>query len=311
MSKRSKKRIVDVRYSLPGGVGEMQAAATKTFAIGIPSYGWVSMDFIVGLLYVVHIGTAQKLLRGIKIARSLQPDVRNFLVRWFLDETDAQWLLQVDDDMAFTLRDSAMLLEAGDPYARRVVSGLIYQTDEQIAWWGRDPRGRVARYYPHTLGLHRLARVGAAFLLVHRRVFERMRQAAAPEESWIWFGRDDDLRLTVNSLMQRAGEDTSFCRRAEELGFSIWGDSRVQVGHLKVTRIDFESVRQRGAGLLALWKHGAAEVARWSEEYAAALNEGEIWKAYSSELGRSCFIEVEKAEAPAGGPGLVGDDGKN
>jgi hypothetical protein len=308
MSKRSKKRIVDVRYSLPGGVGELPSAPTKSFAIGIPSYGWVSMDFIVGLLDVVHIATAQKLLRGIRIARSLQPDVRNFLVRWFLDETDAQWLLQVDDDMAFTTRDVGMLLEAGDPYARPIVSGLIYQSDEQVAWWSRDQQGRVARYYPRTLGLHRLARVGAAFLLVHRRVFEAMRKAGAAGESWIWFGRDDNLRLTgENSLMQRAGEDTSFCRRAEELGFSIWGDSRVQVGHLKVTRIDFESVRQRGAGLLALWKHGAAEVARWSEEYAAALNAAGDWKIYSGEPGQS---SMEKAEAPEGSPGPA-DENKN
>lgn len=33
------------------------------------------------------------------------------------------------------------------------------------------------------------------------------------------------------------GEDVSFCQRAKELGFKVWCDSRIKVGHLRFTEV--------------------------------------------------------------------------
>ncbi len=303
MSKRGKKRIVDVRYSLPGGVGEMQAAATKTFAIGIPSYGMMIHDFVNSLASLIW-SAAGVLLRGCRIARSLLPDSRNVLVEWFLDQTDAQWLLQIDDDMKFSVRDVEQLLESADERARPIISGLIYTADCNIVWYARHESGNIYQYYPATAGLHRLARVGTAFLLVHRRVFERMREAAPPGEDWIWFGRDPfpgGRPPAPGYPMQRDSEDFTFCRRAEKLGFSIWGDSRVQPAHMKVQAIDFGFIQRQWAGEVALRKFGGEQIAKWGED---------LLKENYEKVGDNLYYRRDKAEAPKD-PGPAEDGAKN
>jgi hypothetical protein len=301
MSKRGKKRIVDVKYRLPGGVGEMQAASTKTFAIGIPSYGQMNHEFV-GSLASLVASAAGLLLRGCQITRAMLPDARNVVVEWFLDQTDARWLLQIDDDMKFSVRDVERLLESADEHARPIISGLIYTADCNIVWYARHANGLLCRYYPATAGLHRLASVGTAFLLVHRRVFERMRETAPPGEDWIWFGRDPfpPGRRPPGYALQKDSEDFTFCRRAEKLGFSIWGDSRVQPAHMKVQPIDFSFIQRQWAGEVALRKFGAQQIAQWGQD---------LLKEHYEKVGDGLYYE--KAEAPPGSPGQRRDGGES
>ena len=92
------------------------------------------------------------------------------------------------------------------------------------------------------MGLVRAERVATAFMLVRREVFETL-DAAHPE--WRYFdARSErtvpclfDFQLTEEGYI---GEDFLFCDRARELGFEVWIDPTIKLGHMGVQEYEGE-----------------------------------------------------------------------
>jgi hypothetical protein len=86
------------------------------------------------------------------------------------------------------------------------------------------------------MGLVRAERVATAFMLVRREVFEQM-VAAHPE--WKYYDKKTDrmipclfdFQLTEEGYI---GEDYLFCDRAREIGFEVWIDPSISLGHMGV-----------------------------------------------------------------------------
>ena len=167
---------------------------------------------------------------------------RNELVARFLLEQRAPWLLMVDTDMVFTPDALDRLLAAADQRARPIVGGLCYsqETDgEQLPTAYElqphaDGAATFARYttWPEN-DVFEVGATGAAFLLVHRYVFERIARGWAPgkcDPIWPWF------KETAMGT-RRMGEDLTFCLRARSARYKIYVHSGVQVGHMKSTMV--------------------------------------------------------------------------
>jgi hypothetical protein len=71
---------------------------------------------------------------------------------------------------------------------------------------------------------------GAACLMIHRDVLERIRNEALAGDSFPWF-----QERAINT--QWVSEDISFCLRAYELGFTVFVDTTLSIGHAKYGRV--------------------------------------------------------------------------
>lgn len=158
---------------------------------------------------------------------------RNILVEKFL-KTDAEWFLSIDWDIVFQPEDVYKLIDAADPNEVPIIAGcyVTYMGDDAKltpCWMVHadeakdipfEPAGEIigGRIVPLTL-------VGMGFTLIHRTVLETMQKNFA-DDPWPWFGHD-----IVGG--ERLGEDWTFCQRARESGFTIWGHEDVQLGHSK------------------------------------------------------------------------------
>lgn len=164
---------------------------------------------------------------------------RNDLVWQFLDNDDAEWLLQVDRD-AILHPDTLKRLLSWD---RKAIAALAFMRGvpplPTIWSWERNSRGtrRIAAeetaewIIEHEIQTHReflveprpddaLVRVpqtGAHCLLCHRSVFE------AVEPPWFEFFED---RHYGNS-----GEDANFCKKLREADIPLYVDRSVVAGH--------------------------------------------------------------------------------
>jgi hypothetical protein len=166
---------------------------------------------------------------------------RNFAAKHFLDETDAGWLMFIDTDMGFEADAVERVRLAADADSRPVVGGLCFALKHMgpdgkggfvvrplptLFMWGqtRDQGfGFVNRfrYPPETLV--QVAGTGGAFLLIHRKVLEKIR--ADQGDTWFNFIQyKDGLQVS---------EDLSFCYRVGQLGFPIFVHSGVKVSHHK------------------------------------------------------------------------------
>jgi hypothetical protein len=166
---------------------------------------------------------------------------RNTAVREFLADSTADWLWWVDTDMGFAPDTVDRLLEAADPAERPIVGALTFANREVdndgmggrralaapvILHWrtidGQD--GFDTRWdYPADTVI-RCDGVGAACVLIHRSVFERVAAEFGPN----WYSRARNP-----STNEMISEDLSFCVRVNALEIPIHVHTGVKTTHAK------------------------------------------------------------------------------
>lgn len=161
---------------------------------------------------------------------------RNDLVEHFLS-TNAEWLFMVDDDMVFDHDVLPRLLKSADKYQRPIVGGFAYAAGRDgyfsTIWTMKD--GYPVRVDDYPAGkLVEVVGTGAACLLVHRRVFEKI-LAEHEGGPWVWFEETAVGERTI-------GEDFTFCLRARKAGFPVYVDTGIEFGHEKLVTINREFV---------------------------------------------------------------------
>jgi len=192
----------------------------------------------------------------------------NGIVKQFLSYGAAEWLLMVDSDMTFSPDAVEKLLEYADPVEAPIVGALCFGFDDkgevQPTLYGLDgdendlEHMAVIRYHewPPDSMFH-VSATGTGCLLMHRTVFERMREFQVPSrpqpgfnDAYPWFQETEHDGSPV-------GEDITFCWRAALMGIPTHVNTAVQCGHVKRRLLTVESYFL-GRGLLSPQHAGAA-----------------------------------------------------
>lgn len=192
---------------------------------------------------------------------------RNNIVRQFLDQyPKAEWLWLVDADMTFDPFTLDKLLASADKDTRPVMGGLCFalmKGNEQeivptLYGMANEP-GRMVRWsgFPRDQVVQ-VVGTGAACILIHRRVLERIRDMRWDDEfetkfeaqfggtsgralgelmfppPWPWFQE----QITGADWGDTISEDLTFCLRVAQAGFPVHVDTSVKIGHVKPVVID-------------------------------------------------------------------------
>lgn len=227
--------------------------ALRTIAIGIANGGQVHTPFMLSLLKMndrlARLGWNLVLLpeTGFFIE-----DNRVALVRRFLTETDADWLLMIDSDISFPPDLVEMLLAAtavgdgrkviaasvplsngGATEADRIPSCAFRMTDRPGVWTYVEAAD-ISPYGSEVGGL------AMPVFMCHRDVYRAIARNVGPSgqaEGQVWFYRHK-MPLLTEERSRRAwedpdgnvedrrwlnlGEDLSFCLRAIDAGYKLW-----------------------------------------------------------------------------------------
>lgn len=169
-------------------------------------------------------------------------DARNQVMAHFLDQAQEEWLWMVDTDMGFPANVVDLLVDAADPTERPVVGALCFglklldpdgyggYLNEPFptiyGWQAEGPDGYPgfarADDYPRDV-LLRVAGTGAACLLIHRTVGEKLR--AEHGDNWFSPVRYPDGRFV--------SEDLSFCYRLGQGDIPLFVHTGIRTTHAK------------------------------------------------------------------------------
>jgi hypothetical protein len=212
--------------------------AGKSIVVALPAY-----DFKVSLKLAVSLArfAQQAAQHGIDIqigsicGCSVVSRARNLLAQDLL-ESNCDYLMFIDSDINFEPDDIFRLMAWGTDPKKGIVAGVPRtrsETKTYIATLDYDDNGELTM---NGMGLVRAKRVATAFMLVRREVFEQM-AAAHPE--WKYYDTRSDRTLTAmfDFLVTDEGymgEDFLFCDRTRELGFDVWIDPSISLGHMGV-----------------------------------------------------------------------------
>lgn len=175
---------------------------------------------------------------------------RNSLVRRFLEYGKADWLWMVDTDMTFLPDTVERLLEHADPEKAPIVGGLCFGFDDKgeiqpvlFGLVGEQDNPQVIRYHewpPNAM--FQVAATGAACLLIHKSVFERIRDVQVPSrkgrpgfnDAFPWFQETEHDGGPVS-------EDITFCWRAYQSEIPVFVNTAVQLGHIKTRELTMDA----------------------------------------------------------------------
>ena len=213
--------------------------AGKSIFIALPAY-----DFKVSLKLAVSLARFAQAApqHGIDIqigsicGCSVVSRARNLLAQDMLD-SKGDYRLFIDSDINFEPDDILRLMAWASADPKKGIVAAVPRTRSEdkvyIATLNYDDNNELTM---NRMGLVRAERVATAFMLVRREVFVTM-AAAHPE--WRYYDKRSDrtvpclfdFQLTEEGYV---GEDFLFCDRARELGFEVWVDPSITLGHMGV-----------------------------------------------------------------------------
>lgn len=183
-------------------------------AIGVMSgTGWIHHDYAMSLMSMIGFTRTQVPLGlvFVKASSSLVANVRNQCVD-AARQTECDKLLMIDSDMTFPHDTLVRLLShgvdiVGGVYMRR--GGTQEMIGAPLATGDYD-------------GLVEMKMLGTGCILIDMKIF---RELPRP-----WFRCPPDEANGVN-----IGEDVQFCRDATALGYRLWADASLDLGHIDQT----------------------------------------------------------------------------
>lgn len=173
---------------------------------------------------------------------------RSQVVDAFLGTT-AEWLLMIDADMEWGPEAFDLLCAHANPETVPIIGGLCFGGGR--SWNGEKPNIFPTLYrfakrddtlvtetledYPRDQ-LIPIGATGAAFLMVHRSVFHKLKVVLAKDANgdpnpYPWFAE-------IVYKGQPVGEDVTFCMRAQAAGFPIHVHTGALVAHRKSIMLD-------------------------------------------------------------------------
>jgi hypothetical protein len=204
---------------------------------GTPSPNQLPIDDV----FVVRTGPVLQMGRGI-------------LTSTFL-ESDADALLMLDSDMSFTPEQIHQMWDLFQrlPDDGKILGGLAFISSAPKVGpgtvipniWAHAPdrteRFVQVREYPENT-LVKVGATGAAALMVHREVFEKIAADMGTSGRWFYHHVMEDG--------DQMAEDISFCLRARRSGYAVYVHTGLIFGHTKpivLDETDYRASRQPGA----------------------------------------------------------------
>lgn len=151
-------------------------------------------------------------------------------------ENNCQWLLMIDSDMTFPADSFERMFAHGKDLTSALAFKKAYPYTPVIA----NRTGKDNDFSTYSIicnwvdnALIKVDGVGTAFLLINMDVVRKM------EEPWFFH---EWLPETKTIL----GSDYYFCAKAEKLGYPVWVDTSLKIGHIGEYNFGFEDYINHG-----------------------------------------------------------------
>lgn len=213
----------------------------ETVCVGVPHDGRVDAQFALDLVTLMRERkTRIDSLQMVK-GTGLLARTRNIIVKNFLDDSNADWLLMVDSDQSLSVDVFDKLVDTAHREDKPFVSGLVFAQffDNHVmrpvpAVYRGDSLDALFPFddYPADEVVE-IDAAGSGCLLIHRDVLEQVRVQANPNQGpdWCWF--------YDGALMGRwFSEDLLFSYKLKMLGVPMFCHTGAVLPHSKQFWLD-------------------------------------------------------------------------
>jgi hypothetical protein len=186
----------------------------------------------------------------------------------------------IDSDMQFPEYGITRLIKAD----KDIIGGWYFKKRkpyDPLVFEMRDDQNYYTLYKHPTDRIFQCQGVATGFMLIKRKVLEAFTDEVKKE-----LGKPFDLGHNPNSGFEE-GEDLAFCRRSMKLGFEVWCDPTIPLGHVgKVvaTKDDYDEARR-----LEAWQRSVAYEPAAIDGWMSAT---ELWWLHENAKNMDSIVEI-------------------
>ena len=172
---------------------------------------------------------------------------RSLVATYFLDKCKEDLLMFIDDDVTITPFDATKLMYLAYEKGLDIVgAGYVTKSKKNPGFAVRplSMDGKM-RFGKHG-NLYSMRDVSTGCMVINRKVFKEMVETKAVhdcvhgEKRYYPFFQHREVE--VNGVWEDMSEDWFFCHQARSLGFKIWMDSTIKLGHIGDYEYDWDNV---------------------------------------------------------------------
>lgn len=229
--------------------------------VGFCHNGNVATCFMNSLLAMFAFDASQTRRRVVEIHDAQGPyihDNRARIARYFLQETDKQWLLFFDCDMEFPADVATRLLRAAEAHGTHLLAAAYWNKygtgNTYLSWLLFTEHGiKAIETLPKTAEPVEITAAGMGCTLIHRDALQAVADMH-PNDPWDTFSADMLVQFEDGGFQcafspedfkevmaggrkvrnyERMGEDVTMCIRARMAGFPTYGLPSLVLEHYK------------------------------------------------------------------------------
>jgi SAM-dependent methyltransferase len=163
--------------------------------------------------------------------------------RWWAETADDVFLM-VDDDIIFTVEDAEKVVKHAQETEGIVCAAYPVRSGAHLAIRGNgDNDGAIT--FDKDQPLQEIEYAATGFIAVHRKVLDAMvptLEIVHEDQPWAFWPMFAPMVRQMGEAKAYLSEDWAFCARAIDLGFKVYVDPSIKLGHLAQIQMDVSNM---------------------------------------------------------------------
>lgn len=161
---------------------------------------------------------------------------RSRAATYFLEKTEDDLLMFIDDDVVISPFDATKLLQEAHQLNLPIV-GAAYVTKSKVKpGFAVRPLGTEKIEFGVNGKIHEMRSISTGCMVIRREVLKKfINEKVAPlctHGSAKYYPFFQHEKMVIDGVWEDISEDWYFCEKARKLGYSVWCDTAIKLGHI-------------------------------------------------------------------------------
>lgn len=202
---------------------------------------------------------------------------RSRAASWFLKNTKDDFLMFIDDDIVISTEDATKLMWEAFKLDKPVIGAAYVTKSKQHPGFAIRPLAKDKLHFGQQGEIYEMRSISTGCMIIRRDVLEAfIKEGIAPlcrHGVTAYYPFFQHEKMVIDGVWEDVSEDWYFCEKARKLGFSVWCDTTVKLGHIGPYEYTWDDIVENTNGLRKSYENVDFTVGSANQDFLALPQE--------------------------------------
>lgn len=178
---------------------------------------------------------------------------RSRVASWFLKKTQDDLLMFIDDDVVISTMDATKLMWLAYKEELPIVGAAYVTKSKKAPGLAVRPIGQEKIPFGTHGGLHEMRSISTGCMVIRREVLSKfINEGVAPlckHGNTVYYPFFQHEKMKIDDNWEDVSEDWYFCEKARKLGYKVWCDTTIKLGHIGSYEYNWDDIVEVNEGI--------------------------------------------------------------